>query len=80
MKGFSAYLEMKRCKDWDHEISSWKYLTIERPVAPDSLEHRVCECPPESPSGAAEGLVGSYSSTGFSLFKGRWQRPLLSAS
>ena len=26
MKGFSAFLEM-RCKDWDHEIISWKYLS-----------------------------------------------------
>ena len=22
MKGFSAFLDMKTCKDWDHEISS----------------------------------------------------------
>ena len=22
MKGFSAFLDMKRCKDWDHEINS----------------------------------------------------------
>ena len=22
MKGFSAFLDMKRCKDWDHEIGS----------------------------------------------------------
>ena len=29
MKGFGAFLDMKRCKDWDHEISSRKYL---RPV------------------------------------------------
>ena len=26
-KGFSAFLDMKRCKDWDHEISSGKYLS-----------------------------------------------------
>ena len=26
MKGFSAFLEM-RCKDWDHEIISWKHLS-----------------------------------------------------
>ena len=24
MKRFSALLDMKRCKDWDHEISFWK--------------------------------------------------------
>ena len=23
MKGFSAFLDMKRCKNWDHEIGSW---------------------------------------------------------
>ena len=22
LKGFSAFLDMKRCEDWDHEISS----------------------------------------------------------
>ena len=27
MKGFSAFLGMKRCKDWDHEISTRKYLS-----------------------------------------------------
>ena len=27
MKGFSAFLGMRKYKDWDHEISSWKYLT-----------------------------------------------------
>ena len=28
MKGFSVFLDMKSCKDWDHEINFWKYLTI----------------------------------------------------
>ena len=27
-KGFSAFLDMRRHKDWDLEISFWKYLTI----------------------------------------------------
>ena len=27
MKGFSAFLDMRRYKDWDHEISSWHYLS-----------------------------------------------------
>ena len=26
MKGLSAFLDMKRCKNWAHNISSWKYL------------------------------------------------------
>ena len=28
MKGFSAFLDMRRYKDWDHKISSSKYPTI----------------------------------------------------
>ena len=27
MKGSSAFLDKRRCQDWDHEIFSWKYLT-----------------------------------------------------
>ena len=27
MKGFHVTLNMRRCKDWDHEIRSWKYLS-----------------------------------------------------
>ena len=27
MKGFSAFLDMRRYKDWDHEISSWHHLS-----------------------------------------------------
>ena len=27
MKGFSVFLDMKRCKDWDHEVSFWKCLS-----------------------------------------------------
>ena len=44
MKRFStinAFLDMRRYKYWNHEISSWKYPTIYRPVPPGSLEHRM---------------------------------------
>ena len=34
------FLDM-RCKNWAHEIFSWKYLTIWRPVLPVFPEHRV---------------------------------------
>ena len=44
MKGFNAFLGMKRCKDWDHEISSWKYLSTWK-----------CLTPPWTPSGDLEG-------------------------
>ena len=32
MKGFSDFLDKETCKDRDYEVSSWKYLTIWRPV------------------------------------------------
>ena len=28
MKGFSIFLDMRRCRDRDHEINFGKYLTI----------------------------------------------------
>ena len=31
MKDFSAFLVVRRYKNWAHKISSWKYLTIRRP-------------------------------------------------
>ena len=39
MKDFSAFLDMRRCKNWAHKIS-WKYLTLWRPVLPVFLEPR----------------------------------------
>jgi len=36
MKDFSAFLDIRRHKNWAHKISSWKYLTIWRPVLPVS--------------------------------------------
>ena len=29
MKGFSAFVDRRRCKDWDRELSSWKYVSKE---------------------------------------------------
>ena len=29
MKYFSAFLDMRRCKNWAHKICSWKYLSEE---------------------------------------------------
>ena len=34
MKDVSAFLDMRRYKNWAHKISSWEYLTIQRPVLP----------------------------------------------
>ena len=36
MKDFSAFLDMRRYKDWAYKMVSWKYLTIWRPVLPVS--------------------------------------------
>ena len=34
MKNFSAFLDMRSYKNWNHKIFSWKYLTIWRPILP----------------------------------------------
>ena len=72
MKGFSAFLDMRRCKDWNHGISSWKYLS-------EDLFHQIPWStapwsPPWMPSGVLK--VNSCSSIGFSLHRGRGQMPL----
>ena len=46
---------MKRCKDWDHEISSWKHLSLSRPLPPVSLEQSRLTLYPEFPSVGVEG-------------------------
>ena len=64
MKGFSAFLGMRRCKDLDHKISSLKYLSIK--ICPTRFPgtHSASLHPKLS-----QGLlkVNSCSSTGFSL-------------
>ena len=34
VNGFTAFLGIRRCKNWVHKIFSWKYLTIWHPVLP----------------------------------------------
>ena len=75
MKGFSAFLDRRRCKDGDHEISSRKYLTIQRPVPPVSLEQSASLSSLSSLHGVLK--VSSCSSSGFSLCRGRRQTPLV---
>lgn len=41
MKGFNAFLDMKRCKDGVQKVSSWKYLTNLTPVPSVFLEDQV---------------------------------------
>ena len=52
MKDFSAFLDMRRCKNWAHKIDSWKYLSEEL-FCRFFLEHRgphLCS-PPGIPFG-----------------------------
>ena len=37
MKEFSAFLNVKRCKDWTYKISFWKYLTVRKTCATSFL-------------------------------------------
>ena len=80
MKGFSASLGMKRCKDLDHKIRPPKYPTSSRPVPPDSLEHRVphstLNCHRDSPVGV-HLQVNTCSSAGFNLHRGGRQNALV---
>ena len=54
MKGFSAFLHMRRDMGWAHKISSWKYLTIRRPVLPVFLAHKVPHSPASNPFTACQ--------------------------
>ena len=72
-KGFSAFLDTKRCKDWGHAVSFWKLKTCSTsfPRAQSASLH------PEL-SGVLK--VNSCNSTGFNLCRGRrqcpWQVPI----
>ena len=86
MEDFSAFLDMRRYKNWAHNIGSWKYLTIWRPVLPvfPWAQHvSFLLWTPELLSWlwGGKGWVGegwgwdlkisSYSSTWFNLYRGR---------
>ena len=69
-EGFSAFLNMKRCKDWDLEVSSWKHISKD-------LFHHIpwsTECHIHLLN-CLEGIlkVNSCSCPGFNLSRGRWQ-------
>ena len=72
MKGLRAFLDMRRYQDWGHKICSWKYPTIQRPVPPDSLEHRV-------PLSTLNSLSGCWRSTAQQHRVQSLQRPLANA-
>ena len=65
MKGFSAFLDMMKCKEWDHEINSWNSLSKD-------LFHQFpksTECLSPHPEFPTAGVGGWHCSTGFNPAK-----------
>ena len=79
MKDFSAFLDMRIYKNWDHKIGSWKFLTIWRPVLPVFLRAQSASFLP-STLNSFQGVlkIRSCSSTRFNPCGGRWQMPICS--
>ena len=69
-----AHTDMKRCKHWNREISSWKQLTLQTSSTrfPGSQSARI---QPEVPQGRLN--IDSLSTRRFILHRGRWQTSLL---
>ena len=80
MKDFSAFLQMRRYKNWVYIIGSWKHLTIWRPDLPVSPPHQH-SVPHFSTLNSFQGVlkVSSYRSTRLNPCGGRWQAPMASA-
>ena len=56
IKGVRAFLDMRRCKDWDHEISFWKYPPKDLFYQfPWSTKYLIFH--PELPSGHVKGQL-----------------------
>ena len=71
-------LDMRRCKDWAHKISSWKYLTSEDLFCQFSqrTEGLIPDLHPEFFAGILK--VSDYSDSWSNLCRGRWQRTIFS--
>ena len=77
MKGFSAFLDMRRCKDWDHEVSLENiYLKTCSTSFPGAQSTSL------STLNSFQGMskVNICNSTEFNIRRVRWQIPLASAS
>ena len=76
MKNFSAFLDIRRCKNWAHWINSWKYLTIWRPVLPVFPRAQGASFLLSTLNSLQGALkVSSFSITWFNSCRGRWQVP-----
>ena len=82
MKDLSAFLDMKRYKNWAHKISSWKYLIIWRPVYHQFFpEHRVPRfCSLSELLSGRCSKSATAEATWYNPCRGRWQLPVASAS
>ena len=93
MKDFSAFLDVRKYKNWAHKISSWKYLSEDLSFQSPSPYHRNPRPSPTSPPPPAQSAsfllstlnsfqgmlkVGSCRSTWFNPCRGRWQVPVCS--
>ena len=72
MKDFSAFLDMRRYKNWAHKIGSWKYLTIWRPVLPVFPRAQRASFL-LSILNSFQGVLKISSSAWFNPCRGRWQ-------
>ena len=81
MKDFSAFLDLRRGKNWAHKIFSWKYLTIWRHIWPVFPEHRGPPSlfPPWTLWESVEFQLLVASSSWFHPCRGRWQAPVSSS-
>ena len=76
MKGFSALLGVRRCKDWDYKICSWNiYLKICPTRLPGAQSISLY---PELSQGVLK--VNSCHSAGFSLHRAKWSHSVMSDS
>ena len=81
MSPWSAFLDMRRYKNWAHKIGSWEYLTVWRPVLPvfpSSTEFLISSLHPELLSGVLK--ISSCSSTWINPYRWRWQGPMAGAN
>ena len=77
MKTFSAFLEMRRYRNWAHKISSWDYLKSSPARFPAVQSASFLISTLNSPQTMLKVSIGS--STWFNPCRGRWQAPMASA-
>ena len=81
MKDFSAFLDLRRYKNWAHKISFWKYLTIWKPVLPVFSWAQRASCLP-STLNSFQGMlkISNCISTWFNPCRARWRDPMANAN